>query len=125
MLPKAERLRRERDFQAVLRTGQRVKHPLVNLYFLPRPEEGRLAGFVVGRRVSNKAARRNKVRRRLREAYRLRRHQVKPNVWLIFAAQPPAGKANFHQIAAAVEQSLRQAGLWEDQDNMTTGQRDH
>ena len=113
MLPKAERLRREKDFQTVLRTGRRVRHPLLNLYFLPRTGEGRLAGFVVGRRVSNKAALRNKVRRRLREVYRVRRHQVKPDVWLIFAAQPPAGKADFHQIAAAVEQSLRQAGLLE------------
>ncbi len=113
VLPKAERLRREKDLQTVLRTGRRVRHPLLNLYFLQRTEERRLAGFVVGRRVSNKAALRNKVRRRLREAYRLRRRQVKSNVWLIFVAQPPAGKADFHQIAAAVEQSLRQAGLWE------------
>ncbi|MCS6860929.1 MAG: ribonuclease P protein component [Abditibacteriales bacterium] len=125
MLPKAERLRRRRDFQTVLRTGRRMHHPLVTLYFLPRAAGGRLAAFVVGRRVSNKAARRNKVRRRLREAYRLRRHQVKSDVWLIFAAQPAAGKANFHQLAAAVEQLLRQAGLWADRDNMTSEQRDH
>lgn len=114
MLPKAERLRRERDFQTVLRTGWRVRHPVLNLYFLPRPGGGRRAGFVVGRRVSNKAVRRNKVRRRLREAYRLRRHQVKTDVWLLFVAQPSASRADFHQMAAAVEQLLRQAGLWEE-----------
>jgi ribonuclease P protein component len=117
MLPKAERLHREKDFQTVMRSGRRVRHPLMNLYFLHQAGEGRRAGFVVGRRVSNKAVVRNRVRRRLREAYRLRRGQVKPDRWLIFVAQPAAADTDYHQLATVVEDMLKQAGLWEEMTN--------
>ncbi len=69
--PRRERLTGNRDFQAVFRQGTRIERPsLVVLW----KENGRASrvGFAVSRQT-RRAVRRNRARRRLREAYRAAR----------------------------------------------------
>lgn len=83
MLTGAERLRRSNLFQRTYSAKKSVSTPLFTLYVLPRQPRSAaklpLAGFVVAKKVHNKAAVRNRVKRRVREAYRLLRQQVMIN----------------------------------------------
>jgi ribonuclease P protein component len=67
-LRRPERLTSGAEFQALFQQGKRVERP--SMIVLWRPREGlRRAGFAVGRQIRG-AVRRNRARRRLREAYR-------------------------------------------------------
>lgn len=74
MLPASERLRRESLFQRVYAGRKSVSSPLFTLYVLPRQPHSTpkapLVGFVVGKKVDNRATSRNRAKRRVREAYR-------------------------------------------------------
>jgi ribonuclease P protein component len=71
------RLRKHSDFERVYKQGRRHFSPHMTVFFLRRaagavPEKGSRVGFTVGR-VLGGAVERNRMKRRLREAVRLRR----------------------------------------------------
>jgi ribonuclease P protein component len=75
--PRAGRLRKHSDFERVYKQGRRHFSPHMTVFFLRRaasalPEKGSRVGFTVGR-VLGGAVERNRIKRRLREAVRLRR----------------------------------------------------
>ncbi len=76
-------------------------------------------GFVVAKKVSKSACKRNLAKRRLREAYRLRRQESYANEesslrldqWytLVFVAQPQIIAASYKDIEAALNNALVRA----------------
>ncbi len=106
------RLRGKKRFQEVREQGRRWVHPLVVLGGLPNETGVTRCGFIVSHRMGD-AVVRNRIRRRLREAVRLRYPRIRPGWDLVWVARPPIGQADFPAIAAAVEALLEQAGLWE------------
>ena len=67
-------------------------------------------GFTASKRIG-KAVTRNRARRRMREAVRLRMKEIKPGWDLVFIARKPIVHATFQEIQAATEQLLAQADL--------------
>ncbi len=75
--PRSGRLLKHSDFERVYKRGRRHFSPHMTVFFLRRtagalPEKGSRVGFTVGR-VLGGAVERNRIKRRLREAVRLRR----------------------------------------------------
>lgn len=101
-------------FARIQRQGQRWVHPLVVLGGLPNDLGLTRCGFVVSRRAG-RAVERNRIRRRLREAVRLHYQRICPGWDLVFIARPSMGQADFRQVGVALEELLRQAGLWQPQ----------
>lgn len=106
------RLRKNRDFQRVYREGDSWVHPLLVLYALPNGLEHSRFGFSVGHRIG-KAVTRNRVKRLLREATRLRLPLIAQGWDLVFIARQPLSDAAFHQVDGAIEELLRRAHLLE------------
>jgi ribonuclease P protein component len=74
------RLRKHSDFERVYKQGRRHFSPHMTVFYLRRaagalPEKGSRVGFTVGR-VLGGAVERNRIKRRLREAVRLRRSSL-------------------------------------------------
>lgn len=105
------RLRGRNRFLAIRRQGRRWVHPLIVLGGLSNGLNLTRCGFIVSRKLGRAVAR-NRIRRQLREAVRVRFGAIRPGWDLVFIARAPIGQADFRQIGAAVESLLRQAGLW-------------
>lgn len=90
--------------------GRSWAHPLLILCALPNDLGYSRFGFSVSHWVG-KAVVRNRAKRLMREATRLRQGDIKEGWDLIFIARTPIREANFKQVNQAVEQLLRRAGL--------------
>jgi len=73
--PAELRLKRSADFQRIYDNGRRLGDAHLLLFALPHPAGGTRAGFSVSRKHGN-AVRRNRLKRLLREAFRLNRQQL-------------------------------------------------
>lgn len=84
-----ERLRLARDFDRVFRVGRRFGHAALGFRFarsgLPYPR----LGLAVGRSVGG-SVRRNRVKRWIREAFRLAKGRIDPPVDIVVVARPGA-----------------------------------
>lgn len=70
MLPKANRLIKKKDFKIVLKKGRKIFAGPIWLMFKKNNLGLTRVGFVVGLKISKKATERNKIKRRLRSAFR-------------------------------------------------------
>lgn len=106
------RLRAVGDFQRVRSAGRSWSHPLVVLVAAPgrSPEGWTRVGITASRRVGG-AVDRNRARRRISEALRLRYDRIESGWDLVFIVRRPATGAAFEALAGAVETLLARAGL--------------
>jgi ribonuclease P protein component len=111
LLPSEERLRRDRDFKRVYAAKRSVVHPLMVLYTRPS-REGRRIGFSVSKKLGD-AVRRNRIKRRLREACRAHRPVLKSGFDAIIVARSRLATAPYEEIARTVIELFRRAGLAE------------
>lgn len=109
-MEKRYRLRDNEQFQQVRKQGRSWSDPLLVLCVLPNGLDHSRFGFSVSRRVG-KATVRNRAKRLLREAARLRRQMIPPGQDLVLIARSPIKEADFREVDRAVEKVLRQAGL--------------
>ena len=68
-------------------------------------------GFVVSQKVSKKAVIRNKVRRRLSEAIRIKINDIKIGTDLVLIALPGIEKKDFSEIKETINNMLIKSGL--------------
>lgn len=106
LLPARDRLRRATEFQAVFQRGKRVERE--DFVVLWHPMEGaRKVGFTVARKVRG-AVRRNRARRRLREAYRQQQGLLPEGISVVFVGRGNIERTPFSTLAAALREVTAQ-----------------
>jgi len=101
-----QRLRRGVDFERVRANRKSWAHPLLVCYERSRGDtDSTRLGIVVGRRVG-KAATRNRVKRRIREAARALYPQLLTGHDLIVIARQPSASATLADLSVALESVL-------------------
>lgn len=105
------RLRRNHDFQRVRHDGESNASSILVLAFLRNNLSHSRFGFVVSKQLG-KAVQRNKIKRRLREAARLRLAHIQTGYDLVFIARKRAGNAKYAELAQSMETLLKKTGLW-------------
>lgn len=112
-MKRAHRLRRPDQFRRARREGRTIGGPLLLLNVVAGRRRRTRCGFVVGRQLGT-AVRRNRAKRRVREAVRLALPAIAPGYDLVFVVRgPEVLSAPFPAIQQAVEQLLRRAQLWQ------------
>jgi ribonuclease P protein component len=106
------RLRNTSDFKRVRRMGKSYAHPLIVLQSALNGLDYSRAGVLAGRSIGN-AVRRNREKRRMREAIRPLLNQIAPGYDLLFIARRALNDAATHELQAAVMALLQKAGTLE------------
>jgi len=110
-LPKTARLLTGRQFRSVFEHGRRTGNALFRVHFVAA-KEARL-GLAVSRKVDRRAVLRNRIRRQIREAFRLWRAKLPPLDCVVVAA-PAAARSDDSTRRQAIEE------LWSRLSNPTS-----
>ncbi len=109
-MEKAYRLRKSEQFRKVRDEGRSWSNRWLALCALRNDLSYSRFGFTASRRLGSAVAR-NRARRLMREAVRLRREVLAPGWDFVFIARSPLKEATFREVDRAVEELLRRARL--------------
>jgi ribonuclease P protein component len=99
-LPKKIKLKHNSDFQAVYKAGRSFANKMAVLYVVPAEAGKGHIGFAAGKRLGC-AVVRNRVKRLLREAYRLNQNRICQDYDLILVGRQRAVGADYASVAKA------------------------
>lgn len=113
-LPKTRRIKHEKDFERVFKTGRVLKHPFFLLKFLKNGLTYCRAAISVPVAVSKKAVIRNRVKRIFWAALEKIFLRCRPGVDLVIITSPAAVEKNLNQITDSLEDIFIKANIVED-----------
>lgn len=111
MLPFKRRLNKENDILAVIRKGRMLSGRIMTVRSLPSPFHESRFGFLVSKKISNRANQRNLVKRRLRHAVLQHLSQAKSGFDFLFTARPKILGSSYKEIEVEVYELLSRAGV--------------
>lgn len=91
------RLKNNNDFRRLYRRGKTAAHPVIAVYCRRNGQKGNRVGVAVSPKLG-KAHWRNRVKRRLREAYRLNEEKFHSGVDIIFIGRRATHDASFSEL---------------------------
>jgi ribonuclease P protein component len=109
---KQERIRRRKDFQAVYFRGNKSAHGGLAMHALPTGHTWTRLGLSVGRKFG-RAVERNGIKRRLREIFRLCKHQLKPGHDVVITVRREAAQRSYHELEESVTTLLARLNLFQ------------
>lgn len=101
-LPRAGIVRRKSDVRRLMRTGRKAAGPLLSLRYSPRPEAGcpnRRVAFLLPGAIKG-AVGRNRLKRRLREAFRRSQNLFPSGFDFLVFVRPEAARAGYTELKA-------------------------
>ena len=99
-------MRRKREFDAVYAHGRRFGNSFFGVTAHVNVKGGPRLGLAVAVKTAGNAVERNRIRRLIRESFRLRQHEL-PDVDLVVSARTGAKDASPAQLRASLD------GLWD------------
>ena len=108
-------LKKNYEFHRLYRKGKTAATPFLVLYAKGSKRPGNRVGFTVSTKLG-KAVKRNRVRRRLREIYRLHESELARGVDLVVVARGRAVTATYGQLESAFLHACRKLDLLTEND---------
>ena len=106
-LPKDQKINKASEYQYIIRNGQRVNNKNLTIIISPNSLGFPRIGLVVGKKVSKKAVKRNRIKRVLREVFRQNKTFFGSND-IIFIVREDVSDLTFQQLKAEIFDCLKQ-----------------
>ena len=108
--PRTSRILRSADFRVVYDNGTRISCPVFAAFCYARQDRnGPRIGLTVPRAVGG-AVTRNRIKRRIREAFRLHRTEIGPQWDIVFNPRRAAAAAPFSEIERGLRKVIEKCG---------------
>jgi ribonuclease P protein component len=104
------RLKKRREFERVYRNGKKYWNKTFVVYILPNKTNITRLGLTVSKKVGN-SVKRNRVKRLIRESFRLSQEQILPGYDIVVIAQPRAYSLKYKQLQSELLSLLRRGGI--------------
>lgn len=108
-------LKKNADFQEVYRKGKSAANRLLVLYISERDDRQNRIGISVSKKVGNSVVR-HRLKRLIRESYRLNENQFVGGLDMIFIARPGARESTFSDMESALLHLMRRMKLIRDEE---------
>ncbi len=105
MLPKENRLKKKKEFEAIFENGRTIKGKNIIVKYLGNGLEYAKVGFIVSKKVSKKAVERNKIKRQLREA--VKQTDLKRGLSIIIIALSSIKNVPYIEIESDIKKTLK------------------
>ena len=107
-------LKKNRDFQYIYRRGKAKGSKSMLLLFIAQRTGPVAVGFCVSKKIGNSVVR-NRVKRRMKEAFRPEIEKLRPGSRMVFIARPPLAEAEFEQIRKTMQYLLKKSGMFKEE----------
>lgn len=106
-------LKKNYEFQKTLKKGKWYNSNLINMYIDVNGKDSNYIGIAVGKKVSKSSVKRNRIRRLIREAYRLNENKIKKglNIVMVWKTSCSFELAEFHAIEKDILFCFKRAGI--------------
>jgi ribonuclease P protein component len=113
MLSKDYRIRKQKDFDRVFSDkGTFFSQGALSIKVIANDLDCSRFGFIVSNRVSKKAVARNRIKRLLREAVRLKWVEVKSGMDAVIMVRSDISTQNLADVDKAVDSLLKRSGMF-------------
>ncbi|MEN8907796.1 MAG: ribonuclease P protein component [Clostridiales bacterium] len=109
-MEKTSSLKKGYDFSRVYKNGKYFASKYVVLYFIVNKYDENRIGIVVTKKNGN-SVRRNRIRRLIKESYRLNEFRVKIGYDLVFVSRKNQNIPKFKEIKSEIEYILKRLSL--------------
>ena len=99
-----------RDFKRLYAKGKSLCAGFLVMYYKKTGGKGNTLGLTVTKKIG-KAVVRNRIRRLIRESYRLKEHELSGGYYIVFVARGKAVGASFDQISRDMSFLLKKSGI--------------
>ena len=106
-------LKENYEFKRLYRRGKSEAGPFVVVYCLKNGKDINRLGITTGAKLG-KAVVRNRIRRRIKEAYRLSENRMRRAYDIVVVARGRSVSANYHQIESDLHRCLHNLGVMPD-----------
>ena len=104
---KKERLRKSSEYNYIYKAGKRLRREEFTIFFAPsREKTGRIG--VSMKRDTAKAVERNRLKRRIKEAYRLNKHELKNSYDIVIKPKKIMACLSFNQVESRLVKAFRE-----------------
>ena len=109
-MQKTVSLTNNKEFKRIYNRGKSLVNSLLVLYYMENELSLNRLGITVSKKLG-KAVVRNRVRRIIKESYRLKELYIREGYDIIFVARVQSRGASYKQISSAMDQLLKRAEL--------------
>lgn len=109
-------LKKNYEFQSVLKKGKWYGGDLLKIYILKNNKQENHIGVAVGKKVNKSSVKRNRIRRLIKEAYRLEEKNIEKgiNIIMVWKTSCPFESANYYKIKEDLIKCLKKANLYKE-----------
>ncbi|MEA2013093.1 MAG: ribonuclease P protein component [Verrucomicrobiota bacterium] len=113
-LPKKQILNLSSEFKKIKDQGKTLPGKYQVMGFLKTDSPLCRIGFIASKRLSNKAVKRNRAKRLLRESFRRISSKIEKDTWIVLIARKYILSAKTQQVQKDLISICKKAGIWEE-----------